>query len=600
MTFRNDIQILRAVAVIFVVLYHLHTPGFTNGLLGVDVFYAISGFLMYRIYDHAKGAVGFYQRRARRLLPGYFATILLTMIGCYLLTLPSDFAQSAEQGLYAALFASNIGFWMKNTYFSKVDFTPLLHLWSLAVELQFYLFVPLIIRLDKWNRWALPALVAGSLALCLIGLKLSPNLSFFMMPMRLWQFGLGMLAARSVGKGDLRPGFGSVALVAVILMLCYPTIGYGSSLITGHPGLGAIIITTATALVLRYGLPDVLAQYSLGRAMKYIGDISYSVYLVHFPIIVLYNYQPFSGTVLGAANPFSYALIIVLICGAGFVFHHLFEKRAVALVSWRTIPITSVGLLAISWLSPAIQAQAYDKRVRNISAAFADRATYRCGATFRILHFHDDFCSFAPMGTPRGTVLLVGDSHADAIKTSFIKQANAAGLAVAFSVSNDPLVKPPLDADWLVAAAQGYGAKRVFIHYSLANVKPNILADLRAKLWNHGIAMTFIMPVPARDRIIPLILLEAYKAGKPPPLITRADYERKIAAIAVPMRAAHPGYQVIEPSAYLCGQTCQIADADSHPYYFDKHHLTLSGARQLEPAFKAAIAAERVNLSVTD
>ncbi len=125
MHFRDDIQILRALAVIAVVLYHLKVPGFASGFLGVDLFFVISGFLMERLYDPSKGALAFYRRRARRLLPAYYVTILVTLIAAFFITIPPEFNQVGEQAVYAAFFGSNIGFWTHEGYFNKFDFSPL-------------------------------------------------------------------------------------------------------------------------------------------------------------------------------------------------------------------------------------------------------------------------------------------------------------------------------------------------------------------------------------------------------------------------------------------------------------------------------------------
>lgn len=143
MHYRPDIQILRGIAVVFVILFHLNVPLFSHGFLGVDLFFVISGFLMALLYERGQ-TFKFYQRRANRLLPAYFATTVATVAISAFITLPSEQIQVMEQGVFAAFFMSNIGFWAQNSYFSTSEFTPLLHLWSLGVEIQFYLIVPLL------------------------------------------------------------------------------------------------------------------------------------------------------------------------------------------------------------------------------------------------------------------------------------------------------------------------------------------------------------------------------------------------------------------------------------------------------------------------
>ena len=127
MHYRKDIQILRGISVILVVLFHLQFSGMNSGFLGVDVFFVISGFLMAVLYNpHEKGK--FFYRRAKRLLPVYFMIILLTLIAAFIITNPYEYNQVQEQSSFALLFMSNIGFWLQNSYFSKHEFNPLLHL----------------------------------------------------------------------------------------------------------------------------------------------------------------------------------------------------------------------------------------------------------------------------------------------------------------------------------------------------------------------------------------------------------------------------------------------------------------------------------------
>ena len=191
---RNDIQILRALAVIFVVLFHLEVAGIESGFLGVDVFFVVSGFLMAILYKTGE-TKKFFERRAKRLLPAYFTTVAITLIASIFIVLPSELGQVATQSIYSIFFANNFGFWLQNSYFSKTDFNPLLHLWSLGVEIQFYLIVPLLIWFFRKSKIFLPLVLIGSFLSCIFIVGISPKTSFFMMPLRIWEFLIGFVIA---------------------------------------------------------------------------------------------------------------------------------------------------------------------------------------------------------------------------------------------------------------------------------------------------------------------------------------------------------------------------------------------------------------------
>ena len=135
MIYRKDIQILRGISVMLVVLFHLGFTLFQSGFLGVDVFFVISGFLMAILYSH-DNKKEFFARRAKRLLPTYFIITLLTVCSAIFMVTPNEYAQVFSQSIYASSFSSNIGFWLQNSYFSKAEFNPLLHLWSLGVTIK--------------------------------------------------------------------------------------------------------------------------------------------------------------------------------------------------------------------------------------------------------------------------------------------------------------------------------------------------------------------------------------------------------------------------------------------------------------------------------
>lgn len=581
--YRGDIQIYRALAVTVVLLFHMGMPGFDSGFLGVDIFFVISGYLMQKLHPHDASATSFYQRRARRLLPAYFATIGTTLVVAYFVTLPMDFAQTAGQASASSIFMSNFSFWFQNSYFEKDLFNPLLHLWSLAVEVQFYVLFPLLAWLCRGRPNLLIAIIITSLALCAALLLVSPKTSFFMMPTRLWQFSLGMLAATWTGSPDRR--IGTAAFAGMVAIPFIPLAVDAPNLVSGHPGLAAVGVSVATALALAHGLNDRLTTSSAGRMAQRVGNISYSLYLAHWPVLVLLHYAPFAGTVTTGGGIGMLLLSIALIAGATALLYQFFERPGPRIYSeWRSIgAAAAIALVAVT--TPALQTQTFPKDQQLIFAGADDRADYRCGKLFRIENPSETLC---PIGEGRRVVLLIGDSHSDAMKQSFAKVASKHGYATYFAVNNEPLLTRDLNGSWLVKEARRHKADRVYIHFAPSNLNVETVVDTARRLRAAGIEAVLIAPVPTFPESVLASLYGHSAMGNAMPNLTRTDYDltnrRKLA------RIANAGVPIIETANTLCTPLCRMTDAQGRPAYFDNGHMTLSGAQMLEGVLSSDFA----------
>jgi len=313
--FRPDIEGLRAVAVLAVVLFHAGVPGVGGGFVGVDVFFVISGFLITGLLWREVSTTGtvrlrnFYGARARRLLPASAVVGVVTMIASALLLPPLQARTVIGDGIASALYVSNYRFILQGVDYCAqlLPPSPFLHYWSLGVEEQFYLVWPALILGTAWllrrvrrRRGAqassaqrpylviLITVAAASFALSLLAIYWAPFVAFFSLPTRAWQLAAGGLIALTTGAWQrLSPRIAALTGwtgLALILLAC--TVFSASTL---YPGIAALVPTLGTALVIGSGCatPTRGAGRALGTPpMRAIGQISYSWYLWHWPVLI--------------------------------------------------------------------------------------------------------------------------------------------------------------------------------------------------------------------------------------------------------------------------------------------------------------------------
>lgn len=587
--YRNDIQVMRGVAVVLVVIFHLGIPAFSNGFLGVDVFFVISGFLMALLFK--PGEIGsFYRRRASRLLPAYFATLLAVVGYSSFFVLPSEHAQVVEQGLFGSALASNVGFWMQNSYFSKAEFTPMLHFWSLGVELQFYLLVPLLFWAHHKSRFLLPALLLVSLAAAIVIVTISPKTGFFMMPFRIWQFLIGgAIAHYLTDRGAVRfkhpiLGLGGMLLLGGIIFI-YPIDGAATDPVLGHPGWAAFLATLATGSILIFGLPASLADRGLGLGLVRLGDWSYSIYLTHFPIIVFVLYQPFSGTILTPETSQQYLTISLLIVVCTAILYRFFDSQRRWQGSFKGIfALITVGIAA-SLASNAVVLSGYDPAERTVFSANSDRSHYRCGKLIRIMQPGASTCEVTKgLNNAAPSLLLVGDSHADSLKMAAAAAAKRQGHRLLITVSNAPLVGAP-NSEALKEIVDRLNISGVLVHYAQENTDKALDSQFAQSI-TEEVPTIWLLPIPRYNESVPRQIWHSMQ-DKHADLPTPQNLS-DIDAFATDLAAAGIRYVDLRPA--LCAPACKIMNANGTPLYFDAHHLTLTGARRAEPLIEDAIA----------
>lgn len=318
MNYRREVDGLRALAVIPVILFHAGFATFSGGFVGVDVFFVISGYLITTILiaELERGefsVVAFYERRARRILPALFLVMAASLPLAWLLLAPSDLTDFWQSLVAVSLFSSNVLFWLESGYFdTEAELKPLLHTWSLAVEEQFYILFPLLLML-AWpiGRRRIVAIillvVTFSLALAQWGSARQPAASFFLLPTRAWELGLGALVAFLLARTRLflasSPANDVLAMAGLLLIL---VAAFAFDERTPFPGLYALLPTVGTALVLLFAGPRTLAGRVLGsRVLVAVGLVSYSAYLWHQPMFAFARHaslgEPAEWQLLGLA-----------------------------------------------------------------------------------------------------------------------------------------------------------------------------------------------------------------------------------------------------------------------------------------------------------
>ena len=311
-----NLQALRGISVVLVVLFHVGAPLFTNGWVGVDVFFVISGFLMWHLYADkiSEGQVKeFYIKRLRRLLPALAVLILFSSLLFYFVLLPNERHLFMNEIFSVSFAFSNLYYWLEVQYFSSSQLRPLLNLWSIALELQFYLIFPILVLLLKKSTLRFISLLLVSIA-TFIGLGLySFQASFFTLPGRLWEFLLGMLVAH-LKPSQIRESarfwmFKYFVVAIVILSTLVPEDDKFKMLVQ-------IVIAFFSALYIMLGFNQI-GTGVLVRTLSKIGDYSYSIYLIHFPLFIFLGYIEFVGNPIKFESIFRAVLYFsVLILGS--------------------------------------------------------------------------------------------------------------------------------------------------------------------------------------------------------------------------------------------------------------------------------------------
>ncbi|WP_243064240.1 acyltransferase family protein [Humibacter sp. RRB41] len=666
-SFRPDIQGMRALAVLAVVANHAGLPFATGGFVGVDVFFVISGYLITAQLVREHGATGrvrfaaFYGRRARRILPASFAVLAATVVAAMLCVAPALRPQVLSDAIATALYVPNLAFAAQQTdYLANTTPSVLQHYWSLGVEEQFYLVWPAllvaVLALAGWivrrtgRRMPAPApavrltvlvvmsvLLLASVIACVVQTSTDQPLAFFSPWTRAWEFGAGALAALAVREGaDLvRPPSrlretctavlawaGLAVIVGCCVLYTATTVFPGIAVVA--PVLGAVAMIAGGRGAPRFGPNRMLAL----PPVLFVGAISYSLYLVHWPVLDLVQAS------VGYEHPLALwattGLAVASVPVAWLLYRFVEEpsrrsRRSVAVRPRRTLiaalgsSALLVGACVLALTVTSATPLASDRIAASVapSAPPVETAYVPANLTPDLQHATDDdpalysdSCELdskasAPhpcrFGSGEQTIALFGDSHAAQWFPALRRVAAGAGYSlVTQTKSGCPAAA--VEVDYKGAPYASCDAWRASVIAQLQADPPDVivLADYvdpvfehagdEASQWEHGMRSTIDALAPHAKVVVladtpdmgtsPVACLSAHltsadacarRASTVLDSATRDAQKRTAAALGVPM---------IDLNDYLCGTSCPAIIGDTLVYR-DSHHLTATFAAEL-------------------
>ncbi|THD57323.1 MAG: acyltransferase family protein [Bradyrhizobium sp.] len=617
--YREDIDWLRAIAVLAVVAFHFEAPAVFGGFVGVDIFFVISGYLITGIIQsELQGGTfsfaRFYERRVRRLLPALYAMVALTAIPSFHYLLTSERAEFFRSVAAVVTFTSNFFFWFQTGYFDHAAVEkPLLHTWSLAVEEQFYLALPLMLwglARVAGRRLALSAalgaltLASFALSIWLMNSDRSAN-AFFMSPPRAWEFLIGGLVA-TPGFPVLRHALAQqIARGVALVLIAIPIFSLRQG--PGFPGFNALAPCVGAAVFIWSGIGVPTLKRNAASPLnvaRFFGQISYSLYLWHWPLFTFARFSK-NSLVLDATDKVALFALTVAISYLSWRFiEQPFRSKALAptrRAAFQAAGLASVVLLAGSALGIALSRtpSEADRAALQLESynAYNHQPLYRFGDCFApVSGVFGDSCLALAAG--KTNWLLWGDSLAAHYFYGLTKTTNPQ--AVNILQATQAACMPTLNA-----AAQGNASCRSFaaqmeaffrdrrpdlvimsadwLEYARPPRIDGMIADLRqtiSKLNERGIAVVLLGPAVQFRARLPSMLMRAHLRSieaRPDdfvlPEIFTLDQTMKA---ALPAQAKFAYISVVD--AVCPSRQCPLTVDGGIPLSWDHAHLTAEGS----------------------
>ena len=530
--YRADIDGLRAIAVIGVILFHANL-GFTGGYVGVDVFFVISGYLISRIIvrevrEERFSLQDFWVRRIRRILPAAATVVFATFLAGALILEPNSLRGLGISGIAYSLMVANVFFWKSSGYFSEsAELQPLLHTWSLSVEEQFYVVLPIALtfllrRKSSWTFYIIAAIAMASFALNVLLLNEYPSSVFYLLPFRAWELLAGTLLVLCGDRIKLSEITNELLAVCGLGAIVIPMLYYTDGI--QFPGLAAALPVGGTVLFIASNMSKTTytGQLVSLKPLVAIGLISYSLYLWHWPLLV------FSRHIFTVPTLFSTGAALVLTLIFSYLSWRYIEtpfrtsrRLRVPSTAFQFGAATTVvvgGIASLFWMNNGLPSR-FDESTRNIIAdiGWAGR------------EYATDGPSASPAGKSIGDstksrpdFVLWGDSHGMAVAALIDKLAKERGLSGNALLSSG---RPPVTGLWKPLKGPASQATTLAINQSrfdwIVNSKvKHVILVARWKGMIDGLRDTEIDERTGRVRNYPMVVDE-------PEMIPSAEVSRK-------------------------------------------------------------------------
>lgn len=606
-TYRKDIDGLRAIAVLPVVLFHAHIGFISGGFVGVDIFFVISGFLITQIIAVEMQAgtfsiASFYERRIRRIFPALFTVLLLSTVLALLLMAPSELTSYGKRMLATLVFLSNIKFLKEADYFAtESEVNPLLHMWSLSVEEQFYVFFPLLLlalfRLKLRPMATVAAIFVFSLALSCWTLQKYPVETFFLLPTRAWELLLGSMLALQRRRQNLPLALNEILAWTGLALIGYSIFSFTDE--TPFPGYNALPPCLGAALLIYSGSGD--RATSAGKLlslppMVQVGLISYSLYLFHWPLIVFTNY------VFPSEDQFSWPLaaavlvaVILSMLSLKFVETPFRKKRLVAtrksaftygaismaaLTAVTVVLTTTHGMPGRYGLDSSFYAGV--EQVRGVA-----KEKYRWGDCFfdTARPYRNSDVSHCIGGSTQNSNLLIGDSHSAHLYPGLSTQWSSAPISFLSAAGCRPLLNKVtknsescqfVHSYWFDKALTSRHWQKVIL---AAQWKASDIEELKATVaWlkPHTDHLILVGPSVEYHGIFPELYAVHGESGF---LAQKMRSDRFELNAAMQEFAAQEGIYYVSMTDTICPQGSCVHTTPTGEYlHWDYGHLTLGGS----------------------